>query len=201
MDEGHTNQRNIIVARTRYCFHTGVQRHAQEVSKSEYVACSLDARWFASELSLSSQNSSISSNVTEKLRDFHRFKYKLSYAKHGISHKPLGIQLDWASYLNPNITGWSNGTLYRRVMIADFLTLPMVETRDVHNNTFEAFLPPRTSDDAPENYAGDGKVVASLLSFLPVDGATAQNLQPSAFLSCFPPRMSCTRLSARRTTK
>lgn len=128
---------------------------------SMYVACSIDARWFGSELSLSSQNSSISSNVTENLRNVLLLKEEMSYTKYGISDKPIDIELDYADhYLNPKMPDNSSALI-------NILNLAM---KEVKNKDVTVFKTPVIGSGHRAKYLSSEKAISYLLSLVLADG-------------------------------
>ncbi|ORY17817.1 hypothetical protein BCR34DRAFT_610710 [Clohesyomyces aquaticus] len=101
-----------------------------EYQSSATVACSIDARWAASDASYQPANSSIvSSNVSDALLhhlvDNEDRTYSPSLqAQYGLSEKPIDLQLDWAAILNGNQSEHGgNGTATKKSAFAIFLGL------------------------------------------------------------------------------
>ena len=121
---------------------------------SAIVACSIDARWAASDAYYQPANSTtVSSNVSDTLSDTLSetdWQYGESLiTRYALSDKPLDLQLDWAAFLNgnqtrrltdnssPNITG-----------MAMFLNTA-IDSRELDNGETTAFSAPNvTSKDA-----------------------------------------------------
>jgi len=137
---------------------------------SAIIACSIDARWAASEVSYQPMNSStVSSNVSETLRDTLR-----DYDRHryGVSDKPIDLGLDWATYLNGNQTGSSGN----RSAIALFLYSAITQLDDNNANSTTFFVPNVTTG----GLAGAAEeATAMLLSVVIADGIGRTVSNPS----------------------
>ncbi|KAF2120902.1 hypothetical protein BDV96DRAFT_280674 [Lophiotrema nucula] len=108
-----------------------------EFQTSAVTACSIDARWAASEVSYQPTNSTlVSSNVTDTITDKLDRRYHASQmSEYALSEKPLDLQLDWAAFLDANQTGTENGTsTTNKSAMAVFLALPIANIKSQGNN-------------------------------------------------------------------
>ncbi|CAI6244225.1 unnamed protein product [Periconia digitata] len=133
----------------------------EEIDKQTnlYVACAIDARWFANLAWYSPKNSAtVQSNVTRNLPKILRSKDVLSHTALGISASPIDISLDGAVYLNPTKSFYDNDTYdtamsYNYSLLGDFL-----DGLQTHKDISSTWLRPAE------------KFVSSLLSLVVADG-------------------------------
>jgi hypothetical protein len=98
------------------------RKNYSDKSLQEYVACSIDARWFASEIFLSPTTSTdVYSNVTNNLKDVLQLKDKIPLTKYGISQSPLDVDPEWIAYLNPNLAADNNAISYAGTAMAKLI--------------------------------------------------------------------------------
>lgn len=150
---------------------------------STYVACTIDARWFASAVSLRTRDlNKASSNVTDRLiRELKSGQVK-EMAFYGASERPLDIQLEWAKYLSE----WSYGNETTMGVQSGSPTVAMLfEMMTEEEGLFEFFPPGQTNktiSSAVDWSRRTNEGVASLLSVIVADGISRMNADPEAMI-------------------
>jgi hypothetical protein len=140
---------------------------------SAIVACSIDARWAASDAYLQPMNSTtVSSNVSDRLIETMQASNDPVNIKFGFSNAPIDLQLDWANLLNGNQSREADNSTTNRAAIPlmlDFAVNNITET----DNTTATFMAPNATATGEEIE----EAIAMLLGIIVADGISRTTSQ------------------------